>query len=83
MRPETPFLRFPTVCPRCSKESLIALPLSVVTGALTTGSKLRLRSGCCFEVVWYASEVEREQLREYWLSFTMDEEQGSRAEGVT
>ena len=75
MSTETPFLRFPTVCPRCSKESLSALPLSVVTAALTTGSKLRLRSGCCFEVTWYASEAEREQLREYWLSLTMDEEQ--------
>jgi hypothetical protein len=75
MRTETPFLRFPTVCPRCSKESLTALPLSVVTAALTTDSKLRLRSACCFEVAWYACEAEREQLREYWLSVTMDEEQ--------
>jgi hypothetical protein len=70
MRTETPFLRFPTVCPRCSKESLSALPLSVVTAALATGSKLRLRSECCFEVTWYASEAEREQLQEYWLSLT-------------
>jgi hypothetical protein len=75
MRTETPILRFPTVCPRCSKESLGALPLSVITAALMTGSKLRLRSGCCPEVTWDATEAEREQLREYWLSLTMDEEQ--------
>jgi hypothetical protein len=75
MNTETPILRFPTVCPRCSKESLSALPLSVITAALTNGDKLRLRAGCCYEVTWDASEVEREQLREYWLSTTMDEEQ--------
>ena len=71
----TPILRFPTVCPRCSKESLTALPLSVVTDALTNGSKLLLRAVCCFEVTWYATEAEREQIREYWLSTTSDEEQ--------
>ena len=76
-------LRFPTVCPRCSKESLSALPLAVITAALTNGGKLRLRAECCQEVTWYASEAEREQLLEYWLSLTMDEEQtqleGSKA----
>jgi hypothetical protein len=45
----------------------------VITAALTNGDKLRLRAGCCAEVTWYATEVEREQLREYWLSVTMDE----------
>ena len=75
MSTETPILRFPTVCPRCSKESLSALPLSVITAALTNGEKLRLRAGCCYEVTWDATEDEREQLREYWLSTTMDEEQ--------
>jgi len=75
MSTETPILRFPTVCPHCSKESLSALPLSVITDALTNGSKLRLRAGCCLEVTWEATETEREQLREYWLSLTMDEEQ--------
>jgi hypothetical protein len=74
MSTETPILRFPTVCPRCSKESLNALPLSVITDALTNGSKLRLRAGCCFEVTWDATEVEVEQIREYWLSTTSDEE---------
>jgi hypothetical protein len=46
----------------------------VITAALTNGKKLRLRSECCYEVTWYATEAEREQLREYWLSLTMDEE---------
>jgi hypothetical protein len=75
MSTETPILRFPTVCPRCSKESLSALPLAVITAALTNDEKLRLRAECCHEVTWYATETEREQLREYWLSLTMDEEQ--------
>jgi hypothetical protein len=68
-----PNLRFPTVCPHCSKESLSALPLDVITAALTNGHKLRLRAECCQEVTWDATEIEREQLREYWLSVTMDE----------
>jgi hypothetical protein len=75
MSTETPILRFPTVCPRCSKESLSALPLSVITDALTNCKKLRLRAECCYEVTWYATEAEREQLREYWLSLTMDEDE--------
>ena len=70
---ETPTLRFPTVCPHCSKEALSELPLAVIAAALTKGDKLLLRAGCCREVTWYASEAEREQLREYWLSLTMDE----------
>jgi hypothetical protein len=75
MSTETPILRFPTVCPRCSKESLSALPLSVITDALANGSKLRLRASCCLEVTWDATEVEVEQIREYWLSTTADVEQ--------
>jgi hypothetical protein len=74
MSTETPTLRFPAVCPRCSQETLTELPLEVITAALTNGDKLRLRAGCCYEVTWYATEVEREQLREYWLSVTMDEQ---------
>src|ERR1700682_6509770 len=31
LMPETTILRFPTICPRCSKESLSALPLSVMS----------------------------------------------------
>jgi hypothetical protein len=74
MSTDTTILRFPTVCPRCSKESLSAIPLSVIKAALTNGSKLRLHSGCCLEVAWDATEAEREQIREYWLSTTLDEE---------
>jgi hypothetical protein len=74
MSTETPILRFPTVCPRCSKESLSALPLSVITDALANGGKLRLRAACCLEVAWDATETEREQIREYWLSTTSDDE---------
>jgi hypothetical protein len=73
MSTEMPALRFPTVCPRCSKETLSELPLAVITAALTNGDNLRLRAECCYEVTWDATEVEREQLREYWLSLTMDE----------
>jgi hypothetical protein len=83
MSTETPILRFPTVCPRCSKESLNALPLSVITDALANGSKLRLRAACCLEVAWDATETEREQIREYWLSTTSDEERPPRRQSDT
>ncbi len=73
MSTETPTLRFPIVCPRCSTETLSELPLAVIKAALANGDKLRLRAGCCYEVTWDATEVEREQLLEYWLSVTMDE----------
>jgi hypothetical protein len=82
MSTETPILRFPTICPRCSKESLSALPVSVIADALTNGSKLRLRAGCCFEVTWDATEGEREQIREYWLSTSSDEEQPQQRTSV-
>jgi hypothetical protein len=74
---ETPTLRFPIVCPRCSEESLSALPLSVIAEALTNGSRLGLRARCC-DVTWDATEAEREQLREYWLSLSSDQEQIQR-----
>ena len=83
MSTETPILRFPTVCPRCSKESLSAVPLPEVVAALINGSKLRLRAGCCFEVTWIASEPEREQIREYWLSLSSDELQTQQQPMVT
>ena len=83
MSTETPILRFPTVCPRCSRESLNALPLSVITDALANGSKLRLRAACCLEVAWDATETEREQIREYWLSTTSDEERPPRRQSDT
>jgi hypothetical protein len=73
MSNETPILRFPIVCPRCSKESLIALPLSVVKDTLANGTKLRLHAECCPDVTWDATDTEREQLLEYWLSLTIDE----------
>jgi hypothetical protein len=74
MRTEPTSLRFPTVCPRCSGETLSEFPMAVVAAALTNGGKLRLRAGCCHEVTWYATEGELEQIREYWLSVSMDEE---------
>jgi hypothetical protein len=64
MRIETPSLRFPAVCPSCSKESLSALPLSVIREALMNGGRLCLHSGCC-DAIWDATETEREQLQEY------------------
>jgi hypothetical protein len=73
MRTDTTILRFPIVCPRCSRESLSEFPLEVIAAALAEGDTLRLRAEC-HAVSWDASEIEREQILEYWLSVSMDEE---------
>ena len=60
-------VRFPVVCPRCSQEHLAEFPLAIVSAALANGDALRLRAEC-HGVSWDASEFEREQILEYWLS---------------
>ena len=60
-------VRFPVVCPRCSREHLAEFPLAIVSAALANGDVLRL-SADCHGVSWDASESEREQILEYWLS---------------
>jgi hypothetical protein len=73
MRTETTILRFPIVCPRCASESLNEFPIAVITAALAKGDALPLRA-VCHQVSWDASETEREQIREYLLSVSMDED---------
>jgi hypothetical protein len=73
MRTETRTLRFPIVCPRCARERLNEFPVAVITAALANGDTLRLHADC-HQVSWNASETEREQIREYWLSVSMDED---------
>ena len=71
MHTDTTILRFPIVCPRCSQERLNEFPIDVIEAALANGDMLRLHAEC-HEVSWEASETEREQIREYWLSVSMD-----------
>jgi hypothetical protein len=59
----TPVLKIPTVCPKCGVEGLVSLPVDRVAAGLMRG-KLELR-GACRHPSWEASEVEREQIRQY------------------
>jgi hypothetical protein len=58
-----PNVTFPVVCPVCRLESLIELPISIVTEGLKDGS-LKL-VGHCQHPAWRATTLEREQIREY------------------
>jgi hypothetical protein len=59
----TPVLRIPTICPKCGVEGLVSLPVDRVAAGLMRG-KLKLR-GACRHRSWEASEIEREQIRQY------------------
>jgi hypothetical protein len=72
-------VRLPVVCPRCSQEHLSEFPLALVSAALVNGEALQLRAEC-HQVSWDASETEREQIRKYCLSVSMDQQRAySRA----
>jgi hypothetical protein len=70
-------------CDYCLIARSAQYPLPEVVAAFINGSKLLLRAGCCFEVTWIASEPEREQIREYWLSLSSDELQTQQQPMVT
>ena len=57
-------LRVPVVCRICRKESLAELPKESVTEALNDGTPIHL-SAACHGQAWQASNLEREQLRDY------------------
>jgi hypothetical protein len=59
-----PTVRFPAVCPRCGRERLTELPLDEVADALRRGSDICLVA-TCHDVIWTASELELERIREY------------------
>jgi hypothetical protein len=59
-----PTVRFPVACPKCGMERLTEIPLEVVTDALHRGSDICLVA-TCHDVIWNATELELEQIREY------------------
>jgi hypothetical protein len=67
---EEPALKFPVTCPQCGREALAEYRIAAVTIALTVWGSMRLHAEC-HDVYWDASDVEREQIREYlgtaWL----------------
>jgi hypothetical protein len=64
-------VRFPVKCPTCGTERLTSFPISVVADALLRGADICLVA-TCHDVIWDASELELEQIREYlgatWLA---------------
>ena len=59
-----PTVRFPAACPACGRERLTEFPLDDVTDALQKGSDIYLVA-TCHDMIWTASELELEQIREY------------------
>jgi hypothetical protein len=57
-------IRFPVRCPQCGKEHLEDLPLCEVADALVRDADISLVA-TCHEVIWAASKIEREQIRQY------------------
>jgi len=61
---DEPTVRFPVVCAKCGRESLLEYPLAIVSTRLKQLHRLPLEAKCC-GVVWDASPLEMEQIREY------------------
>jgi hypothetical protein len=59
-----PTLRFPAACPKCGRERLTEFPVDEVAHALQRGSDICLVA-TCHDVIWTATELELEQIREY------------------
>ena len=57
-------IRVPVVCPDCGKDRLAEFPVEKIVDALMTQERIYLRSRC-HNAGWVASDLEREQLREY------------------
>jgi hypothetical protein len=62
-------IRFPVTCPLCGNEHLLDLPVAEVADAMLRGEDVYLSASCC-GVVWVASEIECEQIREYLAAIT-------------
>ncbi len=61
-----PVIRVPVTCPACSGESLAGLSVDTVLQSLANDRPLKLYAACDrHAVVWVASEIERNQIREY------------------
>jgi len=60
-----PTVRFPAACPKCGRERLTEFPVDEVADALQRGSDICLVA-TCHDVIWTATELELEQIREYF-----------------
>jgi hypothetical protein len=63
-----PTIEVPVSCPVCEKERLCALPVAATASALLNRESIKLTCTC--QMQWNASDVEREQIREYLAMLT-------------
>jgi hypothetical protein len=66
-----PFVRFPVVCPKCASERLMEFPVEVLASALLKDTPIRFKV-MCHSLTWDAQARERDQIREYLASVTLD-----------
>jgi hypothetical protein len=72
-----PTVRFPVACPKCGKERLTEFPVDVVPDARQRGSDICLVA-TCHDVIWTATELELEQIREYLGAVNLGHRSGAR-----
>jgi hypothetical protein len=58
-----PTIRVPLRCPSCAQEQLNTLSTASAAAALLNGECIRLACRCRAE--WLATDIEREQIRQY------------------
>jgi hypothetical protein len=59
-------IRFPIKCLCCGRESLVVSNRDMIENALATERNLIISSACVYHrVMWVASEIERNQIRDY------------------
>lgn len=61
---DEPMIRVPVKCPLCGGESLAHFQVAMIAEAFILKNPIRLRAKC-HDHTWEASEVERQQIREY------------------
>jgi hypothetical protein len=57
-------IRFPVTCPKCGTERLTEFPVTLLADALMRSADICLVA-TCHDVIWDATELELEQIREY------------------
>jgi hypothetical protein len=65
---QEPTINVPLKCPSCAREGLNSLSIAATAAALLNGSRLQLTCRC--KAKWTATEIEREQIREYLAVLT-------------
>jgi hypothetical protein len=64
-------IRLPIVCPKCGDELLTEFPVALLAESLLTRDDVQLHSSC-HQITWTASPSEREQIREYLATVSID-----------